>query len=158
MCGKSTGYALISIDQMWYKIHYPTYFWYVKAKYALNEMDTLKYSKLAALDGIVVMLPHVNYSARVSIRKVDGEVVLQQGISLLKGVGLKTAELIEEERNRGGIFKNYDDFYDRCVETKIVNKRVFEILLEHGAAEFNKKTYLKRVVKYNSSLIAGGRK
>ena len=153
--GHSTGYALISIEQMWYKIHYPAAFWYVKMKYALNDADIHKYSQCAVKDNAVVMLPHVNYTAKTSMRKMDGEEVIQQGIGIIKGVGEKAAQFIEDERKKG-TFKDFDDFYDRCCEVKRspVNKRVLEVLKEQGALEFNKKRYISRVVKYNSTLMA----
>ena len=150
--GHSTGYALISIDQMFYKVHYPTQFWYVKMKYADNDADIFKYSQFAVKDGAVVMLPHVNYSAKTSLRKMDGEDVIQQGLSIIKGIGEKAAETIENER-RKGVFKSYDDFYDRC-KGRSVTTRVIDILKEQGALEFNKNKYMSRVVKYNSTLMA----
>lgn len=150
--GHSTGYALISIDQMYYKVHYPTQFWYVKMKYADNDADIFKYSQFAVKDGAVVMLPHVNYSAKTSLRKMDGEGVIQQGLGIIKGIGEKAAETIENER-RKGVFKSYDDFYDRC-KGRSVTTRVIDILKEQGALEFNKNKYMSRVVKYNSTLMA----
>lgn len=150
--GHSTGYALISIDQMYYKVHYPTQFWYVKMKYADNDSDIFKYSQFAVKDGAVVMLPHVNYSAKTSLRKMDGEDVIQQGLSIIKGIGEKAAETIENER-RKGVFKSYDDFYDRC-KGRSVTKVVIKTLKEQGALEFSKNKYMSRVVKYNSTLMA----
>lgn len=150
--GHSTGYALISIDQMYYKVHYPTQFWYVKMKYADNDADIFKYSQFAVKDGAVVMLPHVNYSAKTSLRKMDGEDVIQQGLSIIKGIGEKAAEAIEEER-RNGVFKSYDDFYERC-KGRSVTKAVIKTLKEQGALEFSKNKYMSRVVKYNSTLMA----
>lgn len=150
--GHSTGYALISIDQMWYKLHYPTEFWYVKMRYANNDSDLFKYSECAVKDGAVVMLPHVNYTAKTSMRKIDDENVIQQGLSIIKGVGEKAAEYIMEERKKG-VFTSYDNFYDRC-KSRSVTTRVIGILKEQGALEFNKKRYMSRVVKYNSSLMA----
>ena len=150
--GHSTGYAIISLQQMFYKIYYPTEFWYVKIKYAGNDSDIYKYSECAVKDGAVVMLPHVNYTAKTSIRKMDGESVIQQGLSIIKGIGEKAAEAIEEERKKG-VFKDYDDFYDRC-KGRAVTSRVIDILKEQGALEFKKQKYLSRVVKYNSTLMA----
>lgn len=152
MCGKSTGYAIISVEQMWYRIHFPTEFWYVKMRFAGNEADLYKYSNLAVKDNAVVMLPHVNYTAKTSMRKVDGENVIQQGLSILKGVGEKAAEAIETERKEHGAFRSYDNFYDRC-KSRTVTSRVIDILKEQGALEFNKKRYLSRVIKYNSALL-----
>lgn len=151
--GHATGYGLISIDQMFYKIHFPAVFWYVKIKFALNDSDIFKYSECAAKDEVVVMLPHVNKTANTSIEKRDGEFVIQQGLNILKGVGDKAAQAIQEEREAHGEFVDYDDFYDRC-KGGAVNKRVIDILEEQGALEFDERRYLSRVVKYNSSLLA----
>ena len=151
--GHSTGYSLISVDQMWYKIHFPTEFWYVKMKYALNEANIFKYAECAVKDGVVVMLPHVNQTARTSLRNYDGEMVIQQGMSIIKGIGDKAATEIEMERKKNGKFLDYDDFYDRC-KGRAVTSRVINILEEQGALEFNEKRYVSRVVKYNSTMMA----
>lgn len=151
--GHSTGYALISIDQMYYKLYFPTQFWYVKIKYAQNDSEIYKYTQCAIKDDVVVMLPHVNYSAYTSLRKFDGEKVIQQGLSVLKGIGAKAVEVIEEERRKNGVFKSYEEFCDRC-KGRAVTTKVIGILKEQGALEFNKNRYLSRVVKYNSSMLA----
>lgn len=151
--GHSTGYSLISVDQMWYKVHYPTEFWYVKMKYALNEANIFKYAECAVKDGVVVMLPHVNQTARTSLRNYDSEMVIQQGMSIIKGIGDKAATEIEMERKKNGKFLDYDDFYDRC-KGRAVTSRVINILEEQGALEFNEKRYISRVVKYNSTMMA----
>ena len=56
-----------------------------------------------------------------------------------------------EERNKNGIFTSFDNFYDRC-KSRTVTSRVIDVLKEQGALEFNKKIYINRVKKYNSSL------
>lgn len=150
--GHSTGYAMVSLRQMVYKLKFPTIFWGVKIKYANNDSDVYKYSECAVKDGAVVMLPHVNYTAKTELRKYDGEDVIQQGISTIKGVGAKAAETIMEERKKG-VFTDYDDFCERC-KGKAVTKAVIEALSKNGALEFNKNRYMSRVVKYNSSLMA----
>ena len=150
--GHSVGYSLISVEEMYYKVYHPLEFWYCKIKYAVNEDEYSKFTHLAVQSGVVVFLPHVNYSgSKCKIRKMEGELYLQQGLSEIKGVGDKAAEAIVQERKRGGIFKSYDDFYDRCKKGP-VNARVISILVEKGALEFNKPTYIKRVKKYNSAL------
>ena len=67
-------------------------------------------------------------------------------------IKLHLKEILEERKNNG-IFRSYDDFYDRC-KGRVVNSRVVKILEECGALEFNKNTYLKRVTKYNSALYS----
>lgn len=155
ICGRSTGYAIISVEQMWYKLHYPSVFWYVKIKYAGNDGDIAKYSEYAVKDGAVVLLPHVNGLAKTSLVNVDGEQAIQQGLVTTKDVGLTAAEQIEKERKEHGDYKSYDDFYDRNIyKGSSVNKRTLEALEVNGALEFNKKRYYRRVVKYNSALYA----
>lgn len=150
--GHSTGYAVISVKQMWYKIHYPTFYWYVKMRYALNDADLHKYSELAVKDGCVVLLPHVNSTAYTSLQRMDGDFVIQQGLTILKDIGVKAAEQIQAERRENGRFLDYDDFYDRC-KSRSVTKRVIDVLEEYGALQFDRKKYFNRVIKYNSSLF-----
>jgi DNA polymerase-3 subunit alpha len=151
--GHATGYSLISVEEMYYKLYHPTAFWYVKMKYTNDDAKLAKFKENAIKDGAVVFLPHVNYSADFSLRKVDGEVVIQEGLSSIKGVGEKAAACIEAERKAHGVFTSFDDFYDRC-KSRVVTSRVVQILKEQGALEFSKKTYVNRVIKYNSALYA----
>ena len=152
--GHAVGYSLISIEEMFYKIYYPNQYWFAKLKYAKGDAEYDKFCSKAVAGGSVIFLPHVNYSGPKSrLRKVDGEVAIQQGLAELKNVGEKAAQYILDERNANGVFTSYDNFYDRC-KSRVVTSRVIQILKEQGALEFNKKTYVNRVIKYNSSLYA----
>lgn len=150
--GHSVGYSLISAEQMYYKVYYPEVFWYSKIKYAKNDNDFYKYCENAVKDGGVVFLPHVNYSkAKSSLRKIEGEFAIQQGLTAIKGVGEVAANAILAERKENGPYRSLDDFIDR-LEGKKVNKRVMELLIENGALEFKKNKYIDRTKKYNSAL------
>lgn len=152
--GHGAGYSLISVEEMFYKVYYPIEFWFAKMMFPKDEAELQKFSCFAVKDGAVVFLPHVNYSkTKTSLRKVEGDRCIQQGLADLKGVGEKAALFIEEERKQNGIFKNYDNFYDRC-KSRVVTSKVIDILKEAGALEFNKKIYLNRVTKYNSVLYS----
>lgn len=151
--GHSTGYSLISVEEMYYKLYHPTEFWYVKMKYCGDEGKRIKFQENAVLDGAIVFLPHVNYSAICSLRKVSGDRVIQEGLSSIKGVGEKAAQFIEDERRKNGVFVSFDDFYDRC-KSRVVTSRVVELLKEAGALEFKKDVYIERVTKYNSALYS----
>ena len=154
--GHATGYSLISVEEMFYKIYYPTDYWFAKLKYARDMSQYRQFAERAVADGAVVFLPHVNYSTEgARIRIVEGEKTIQQGLQEIKNVGAKAAQEIVEERKRGGIFTSLDNFIDRCTgKGKKVNKRVLSILKEQGALEFNKRRYIERVTKYNSTLLA----
>lgn len=150
--GHACGYSLVSVEEMYYKVHYPTEFWFAKMKYAPNDNDYDKFCSLAVKDGAVVFLPHVNYSdVKTKIRTVEGETCLQRGLAEIKGVGEKAAVEIVEERIKNGIFRSFDDFYDRC-KSRVVNVKVLTILQDYGVLEFKKNVYLNRVTKYNSTL------
>lgn len=152
--GHSCGYSLISVEEMYYKVYHPTHFWFAKIKYAPTEDDYDKFCSYATKDGSVVFLPHINYSdVKMKMRKVEGEMCLQRGLSEIKGVGEKAAVEIVAERINNGIFTSFDDFYDRC-KSRVVNERVIRIIREFGAAEFSKKVYISRVTKYNSALLS----
>lgn len=154
--GHATGYSLISVEEMFYKTYYPNEYWFAKLKYARTDQERWKFQEKAVKDGSVLFLPHVNYSkTKTSLRKVDGEHVIQIGLSDVKGVGEKAANFIFDERKKNGIFRNFDDFYDRC-KSRLVTSRVVDILKESGALEFKKQIYIDRVTKYNSSLYSRG--
>lgn len=152
--GHACGYSLLSVEEMFYKVHYPLYFWFGKIKYAPNEDTYYKCCALAAQAGNVVFLPHINYSdVKTRIRKVEGEPCLQQGLSEIKGVGEKAAIEIVTERKNNGVFTSWDNFYDRC-KSRVVNVKVLKLISECGAGSFDKSEYISRVTKYNSTLMA----
>ena len=151
--GHAVGYALISQEEMWFKVHHPMVFWYVKLKQADMDGDGRRFIKECAADGNIIFLPHVNYSKPdFSLRSVEGEKCIQHGLVSVKGCGLKAAVEIYNERKKHGVFKSYDDFYDRC-KSRLVNARVIRVLGEAGALEFDKQKYINSVTKYNTNLI-----
>lgn len=153
--GHAVGYSLISLEEMYYKVYYPTYYWTIKLKFAVgNEAEYGKYQSVAVANGELIFLPHVNYSADTRVRRVDDTDVIQLGTSTIKGIGQKAADFIAEERKKRP-FRDYDDFVDRCLSRQC-NKRAIGILQEQGAIEFNKKRYLSRVTKFNSTLYTRG--
>lgn len=152
--GHAAGYCIISMEEMFYKVYYPTFFWYAKIKYARSDQERDEFCNEAVASDNLVFLPHVNYSkVGTSIRRVDGELVLQKGLAEIKGIGERAAQFIIDERKRNGIFRDYDDFYDRCAG-RVINKKVLNILFEQGAIEFSKKQYVKRVTAYNTALYS----
>ena len=149
--GHGSGYAMIAEWQMYHKVFYPTEFWFSCLKHVYDESKRWKFKKEAVREGIVLFLPHTNFSSDYSIRDFDGEKVIQEGLTQIKGVGEKAAQFIEEERKKNGVFKSKKEFIDRC-KSRSVHKGVISVLDEQGAMEYNRNRYLNRVVKYNSSL------
>jgi len=152
--GHGAGYALICEWQMYHKVKHKTEFWFSTLKYEANDLKKSEFLGEASADGIVIFLPHVNYSSEYSIRSVEGEQIIQMGYNSVANVGPKAVQEIMEERKKGP-FKSYDDFYDRC-KSRAITSRVIDGLLEEGALEFDKKKYIRRVTTYNSSLYMRG--
>lgn len=153
--GHCTGYSIIALIEMWYKIYYPEYFWLVKLKYC-NKLDLPKYKGLAVRSGCVILLPHVNGSAEYSVSNKFGSQCLQEGLCNIDFVGLKAAQAIEEERLKHGDYESFPDFRSR-LPRRIVTARVLNALENAGALEFNERRYLIRTEKYNSSIYGRGR-
>lgn len=155
--GHGAGYALISEWMMYHKIKHPIEFWFATLKWEYDDRKRREFQEEAASEGILLFIPHVNYSADYSVRTIEGEKVIQMGYNTIKGVGPKAAEEIEKERKKNGPFRSYDDFVDRC-KSRAVTSRVINNLLEDGALEFNKKVYIERVKKLNTALYMRGKR
>lgn len=152
--GHSVGYSLISMEEMFYKTYFPNEYWFSKLKYARDDSEMGRFQSFAVADGSIIFLPHVNWSdPKTKLRKMEGEKVIQLGLSTIKNVGEKACVQIKEERDNNGVFRSYDDFYDRC-KSRLVTSRVIDALTEAGALQFNKSIYISGVTKYNSSLMA----
>ena len=152
--GHSVGYSLISMEEMFYKTYFPNEYWFSKLKYARDDSEMGRFQSFAVADGSIIFLPHVNWSdPKTKLRKMEGEKVIQLGLSTIKNVGEKACIQIKEERDKNGVFRSYDDFYDRC-KSRLVTSRVIDALHEAGALQFNKSIYISGVTKYNSSLMA----
>ena len=152
--GHATGYSLISIEEMYYKVYFPNEYWFSKLKYAKDDSEVAKFQSLAVKDGSIILLPHVQWSdPKAKLKQVDGDNAILMGLTSIKGVGEKAAAEIARERAEHGVFKNFDDFYDRCKHGP-VNSRVIDLLIESGATEMSKARYMRRVVKWNSSLYS----
>lgn len=155
--GHAVGYSLISLQQMYFKAHHPELFWYVTLKYAANESDLFRLKIEAVREGNIILIPHVNYGAKYSIVQVEGENALAEGLSNIKNVGAKAAEVIEQERLANGKFKNREDFLNRIkYKGSPVNVGVIKALEEAGALVFSKSTYFERVKKWNSQMYMMG--
>lgn len=151
--GHSTGYSLISLEEMYYKVYHPTEYWYAKMKYTNENGLRAKFKSNAVSQNVLIFLPHVNYSADDTIRVIEGEKVIQEGLMGIKGIGQKATDYIQNERQKNGVFISRDNFIDRT-KNRAVHKGVINKLDEYGALDFNKDSYLTRVTRYNSALYS----
>lgn len=142
-----TAYSLMSAYTMWLLINYPLEYIYALLLLESKDEKIREYEQLAARNDIVVLLAHVNGKANYSIVEIDGERAIQQGLSMIKGVGESTALEIEKYRP----YSSIDDLRSK-VDKKYLRSNVMDALADYGALEFDKKKWWKRVIKYNASL------
>jgi len=147
--GHGAGYSMISYYQMYLKHYYPLEFYYAILKHESLDIKREAYKACAVRDGIVILLPHINGTAEDSITTVEGEKAIQEGMSAIKNVGLKTAKEIER-------LGPYEDEYELTekVPKRSCTSRVVEALMEGGAMEFDQTKYFDRVTRYNSTLYS----
>ncbi|WP_150137543.1 DNA polymerase III subunit alpha [Candidatus Enterovibrio escicola] len=129
----SAAYALVSYQTLWLKTYYPAEF---MAAVMTADMDNT--DKIIGLVEecrrmkLTILPPDVNVGLyRFNVNK-EGEIVY--GVGAIKGIGEAPIENIIEAREEGGFFC---DLFDLCarIDTKKVNKRVIEKLIQSGALD-----------------------
>ncbi|NRA72348.1 MAG: DNA polymerase III subunit alpha [Gammaproteobacteria bacterium] len=129
----SAAYALVSYQTLWMKCHHGAYF---MAAVMSADMDNTE--KIVTLVDecermkIVLHPPDVN-SGQYKF-SVNEALEIVYGIGAIKGVGEGPVSAILEARAEGGPFKDLFDFCGR-VNTKKINKRIFEKLIKAGALD-----------------------
>lgn len=147
--GHALGYSLISVEEMYYKVYHPTEFWWAKLKYCPVEDNIFQLEAQAVANGNLIWLPHVNGTARYSLKDIDGELVIQRGLTSIKGIGEKVAQAIEEN----GPYTDTWDMEEK-LPSRILTSKVVAILKEAGALEFNEDKFNRRVQQLNASLYS----
>jgi len=145
--GHGAAYSLLSFYSMWLKTHHKIEFFYGVLSNEGRDRRRRKYAAAAAQNDIVIMLPHVNGGASYSIQEVDGEKVIQEGLSNIKGVGAKTAKKIEEKQP----YDSVEDFKER-LSGRYASKKIVKRLKEDAALQFDDDIYWRKTVDYNAYL------
>lgn len=130
----AASYAVIAYWTAYLKVHFPNEF--LAALLTSDQTDLDKISKdIAEAErlGIKVLPPSVNESfTDFAVVKETGNI--RFGLNVIKNVGRKVSELIEEERKKKGVFKDLIDFLMR-VPKEALSKKVIESLSRAGALD-----------------------
>ncbi|MBR1478318.1 MAG: DNA polymerase III subunit alpha [Lachnospiraceae bacterium] len=130
-------YAVVAYQTAYLKYYYPEeYMAALMTSVIDNGSKTSLYIMLCRSMGIKILSPDVNRGGTDFIPADDGIIY---ALTAVKGVGRPAIEAIEEERERGGLFKSFQDFINRMSGTD-VNKRVVESLIKAGAFDFTGNT------------------
>jgi DNA polymerase-3 subunit alpha len=128
----SCAYALLAYQTAYLKTHYPVEFMAaLLTSDAGNTEKVVKYINEARGMGISILPPDVNESDLYFTPIGES---IRFGLAAIKNVGENTAKAIRESRLGQDEFKSLYDFCER-IESRFLNKRVFESLIKSGAVD-----------------------
>jgi len=129
----SAAYALIAYHTAWLKVHYQAAF---MAAVLSSDMDTTD-----KVDDFIheckdlklqVLPPDINTSHHAFTVQDDSTICY--GLGALKGVGHAAIDVIENERDAHGEFRDLADFCNR-MDLQKVNRRAMDVLIRSGALD-----------------------
>jgi DNA polymerase-3 subunit alpha len=128
----SCAYALLAYQTGFLKTHYPVEFMAaLLTSEAGNTEKVVKYINEARGMSISILPPDVNES---DLYFTPVGEAIRFGLAAIKNVGENTAKTIGESRRSQGEFRSLYDFCER-IESRFLNKRVFESLIRSGAMD-----------------------
>ena len=128
----SCAYALLAYQTAYLKTHYPVEFMAaLLTSETGNAEKAVKYINEARGMSISILPPDVNESD-LYFTPVDE--AIRFGLAAIKNVGESTAKAIRDSRLSGGRFTSLYDLCER-IESRYLNKRVFESLIKSGALD-----------------------
>jgi DNA polymerase-3 subunit alpha len=128
----SCAYALLAYQTAYMKTHYPVEFMAaLLTSETGNAEKAVKYINEARGMNISILPPDVNESDLYFTPVGES---IRFGLAAIKNVGENTAKAIRESKLSGGDFRSLYDFCER-IESRFLNKRVFESLIKSGAMD-----------------------
>ena len=146
----SAAYALVSYQTIWLKAHYPAAFMAAVLSADMDNTDKIVHLIAECSDmKLKVVPPDVNQSRYHFTATADDTIVY--GLGAIKGVGQAAIEGLIAERNDGGEFA---DLFDLCrrVDTRKVNRRVFDALIRAGALDTMGDTRASQLANLDKAL------
>lgn len=121
----SAAYAMVAYQCAYLKHHFPIEWWTAVLQNAkVEDIREKGYAQTLQAQGILE-LPSVN-GPTDTFRPVDGKVLAP--LYIIDGIGDIACREIEERRKSGGIFKSFQDFFER-VDSRKINKEVVHNLI-----------------------------
>ena len=136
----SAAYAVLVLQTAWFKTYYPVEYMAAVLSSFLGKADALvRYITACRASGIQVLTPDVNSSGR-EFTPLDG--AIRFGLAGVRNVGEAPADVIIQERERGGPYKSLHDFAFR-LPNGICNKRAVDALVKCGGFDSTGYTRLQ---------------
>jgi len=129
----SAAYAVITYQTAWLKAHYPAHFMAASLSADMENTDRVVTLIAECRDmGLEIEEPNINTCQYDFEATGDGSITY--GLGAIKGLGFAVIEALIHARNEKGKFT---DLFDMCtrVDTKRINKRALESLVQAGALD-----------------------
>jgi len=144
----SVAYALVAYQMAYLKANYYDVFMAVLLSKMVNDTNIFYSINDLRKRGIIVYPPNINIST-------DEYLVAEKGIYYpllgIKGIGTQIVKRIIEEREKNGLFKNYDDFKLRL--NGVLSDKMLENLIFSGALNCFKLTKHQMYEERSASTI-----
>lgn len=145
----SAAYAMVTFQTAWLKTYYPNEF---MAALLTSDKDNtekvVRYIDEVKRMGIELGPPDVcDSQLEFSAITKDGRDIVLFGLGGIKGVGQAAIEVMLQERDENGDYKDWQDFVNR-IEPSKVNKRVIEAMIKSGGFDrfgFARKALLDQI-------------
>jgi len=129
----SAAYALIAYQTAWLKAHYKAAFMAAVLSSDMDTTDKVDDFIHECRDlGLTVLPPDINSSHHAFTVQDDSTICY--GLGALKGVGHAAIDIIENEREAHGIYKDLADFCTR-MDLQKVNRRAMDVLIRSGSMD-----------------------
>ena len=126
----AAAYAIVTYQTAWLKLYYPTEFMAALLTSVIDfPAKVSNYILVCREMGIRLLPPDINEGV-VGFSVSNG--AIRYSLTAVKGVGESVIRAIVEERERGGRYRDLQDFIERTISMQ-VNKRVVENLIKAGA-------------------------
>ena len=128
----AAAYAVVAYQTAWLRCHYPLEFMAALLTSVItNPKKITEYINTCRSMGIGILQPDINEGE--SGFSVSGNAI-RYGLSAIKSLGKNVIDVMIEERETHGKYRNLKDFMERLT-SKEINKRTIENLIKAGALD-----------------------
>ena len=128
----AAAYAVVAYQTAWLRCHYPLEFMAALLTSVItNPKKITEYINTCRSMGIGILQPDINEGE--SGFSVSGNAI-RYGLSAIKSLGKNVIDVMIEEREAHGKYRNLKDFMERLT-SKEINKRTIENLIKAGALD-----------------------
>ncbi len=121
----AAAYGLTAYAGAWLKANYPSAFYTVALQWADDKEIPTLMSEMEQCSSAKIVPPDINASGVQFRTDYDTDEIFWS-LNRIRMVGIKTAEYIVKERERGGAFKSVTDFIERIFRHRLTKEKVAE--------------------------------